>query len=247
MQTETLTRVSRAGYEFIEMHFHHRPQWVADEFAKLLHELNLTPYSIHLPKFLLSVPDEEFQNDVESIFSLGKKLEVKVSVLHPPFVGQLREDEWKRRMEILFDVSEESNILLTLELIPYLRNPDLFIREQIHFNPHRKLGVTLDIEYMFLNELKMEWMIDSFGDKIVNVHFRDSDGKLLTEDGKRKYLNPGEGKVDLLGMLRALHTADYEGALTVEVSHRDPSNIIEAKEYAERCLEELGLEKKGEE
>jgi hypothetical protein len=40
-------------------------------------------------------------------------------------------------------------------------------------------------------------------------------------------------------MVQSLHEGGYDKALTVEVSHRNPSNIIEAKIYADSCLERL--------
>jgi sugar phosphate isomerase/epimerase len=101
------------------------------------------------------------------------------------------------------------------------------------------LGVTIDLEFTYINKSDISQIIKDFKNLLFNVHFRDSDGSLVDVNGYRKYLVPGCGEVDLLKMVQSFHEGGYDKALTVEVSHRNPSNIIEAKIYADSCLERL--------
>jgi len=238
-QRKTLTWVKEVGFNQIEMHYNYRPQWVADEIVQMVEELELRPYSIHLPKFLLSVPKTEFKKDIESIFGFIDRVGIKVSVLHPPSLEQIPQKEWKERMEIILKQSDQSCSVLTLEIVPYLQNPHMFIQEQINYHQNHQIGVTVDIEHMHLTGLKMEWMIEWFGDKILNVHLRDSDGSLLDANGRRKYLVPGEGNLDLQGILEILQQSNYDKALTIEVSFKEPENIVRAKANVDRYLANL--------
>jgi sugar phosphate isomerase/epimerase len=148
-------------------------------------------------------------------------------------------DEWKTRLDKLLDLAEESDCILTIENVPYLHQVDQFILNLISANGGRPLGATIDLEFMHINGADISQIIKDYEDLILNVHFRDSDGSLVDDNGYRKYLVPGCGEVDLLRIVRSLHEGGYNKALTVEVSHRNPSNIIEAKIYADSCLDRL--------
>ena len=126
---------------------------------------------------------------------------------------------------------------MAIENVPYLPGVDQFILDLISENGGRPLGVTIDLEFLHINKSDINQIVKDFNGLIFNVHFRDSDGSLVDDDGYRKYLVPGCGEVDLLSTLQALHEGGYDRALTVEVSHRNPSNIIESKIYADSCLE----------
>jgi sugar phosphate isomerase/epimerase len=231
--------VKNAGFDYIEMHYHHRPDWIATELQKLVEDLDLIPYSIHLPKLMLSNPREQFNDDVDSIFMLIQNLGVKVSVLHPPLRQHLSEKEWMKRVEILLKKSSQTNCSLTFEIIPYLDDPHLFVKEQIKKHSNSEMGVTIDLEYMYLRNLDLQTLLDMFGGKVLNIHFRDSDGSLLDSDGKRKYIVPGEGEIDLWSVVDTLQTSGYDNAITIEVSYRDPDNIVRAKKYTDTLFEKI--------
>lgn len=61
----------------------------------------------------------------------------------------------------------------------------------------------------------------------------------LGKDGRRHYIIPGEGEIDLPKAVKTLHESGYGGPLTIEVSHRQKENIIKAKQFAEDCLRNL--------
>jgi sugar phosphate isomerase/epimerase len=236
----TLVRIKDAGYENIEVWMDDRPSWIRSTFKHAIEDYGLNAYSIHLPKFLVAFDDDDFKKSVDVVFPYIHSLGVKVAVFHPPDKEMMDEsNEWKNRLDRLLDLAEEAGCILTIENVPYLPRVDQFILNLIANNGGRPLGVTIDLEFMYINRSDISQIVKDYTNLIFNVHFRDSDGSLVDDDGNRKYLAPGCGEIDLLGTVQILHEGGYDKALTVEVSHRNPSNIIEAKIYADSCLDRL--------
>ncbi|RDE15665.1 MAG: hypothetical protein C4K48_03550 [Candidatus Thorarchaeota archaeon] len=235
----TLVRVKDAGYDTVELYYSNLPSWLGETVQASLDDLSLKAYSIHLPKFLVSFDEMVFDEAVSSTFSLIEALKLKVAVLHLPDQEQLAGGLWEKRFEVLLNRAEKAGCVLALENVPYIKSVDLVILDEIGKHDTRFLGVTLDMEFMHINGSDIEWLTTTFGNRIVNIHFRDSDGSLVGDDGYRHYIVPGEGKIDLPKVVKTLHHAGYRGPLTVELSHRQRRNIIDAKNYAERCLEGL--------
>jgi sugar phosphate isomerase/epimerase len=232
----TMVRVKDAGYDTVELYYTNLPYWVGTTIQATLADLKLKAYSIHLPKFLSSFEERDFEEAVSSAFSFIEALQIKVAVLHLPEQDQLASPQWQRRFETLLDKAENSGCMLTLENVPYIKDVDQFILNETKKHEDRLLGITIDMEFMYINGSSIGWMLAAFGDKIGNIHFRDSDGNLLGEDGYRHYIIPGEGKIDLRQIVKTLYDSGYKGPLTIEVSHRQKRNIIDAKKYAEDCL-----------
>ena len=235
----TLVNVKAAGYDTVELWYSNLPDWVGDTIQEALDDLSLKSYSIHLPKFLVTFDDEEFREAVHSSFSFIEACELKVAVLHLPEQDQLTSSRWTERYKVLLDEAENVDCMLTFENVPYIKNVDQYILNEIQKHNNRSLGITIDLEFMHLNGSDMKWLTTAFGNRIANIHFRDSDGNLLSEDGRRHYLIPGEGEIELQTAVKTLHDSGYRGPLTVEVSHRQKENIIKAKQYAEDCLSQL--------
>jgi len=236
----TLTRIKDAGYESIEVWMDDRPEWLRKTFQHAMEDYGLNPYSIHLPKFLVAFDDDEFKKSIDVVFPFIRELGVEVAVFHPPDRQMIAEsDQWKARLDELLNLAEESGCTLTIENVPYLPKVDQFILDLISANGGRPLGVTIDLEFAHINKTDIRQRVKDFKDLIFNVHFRDSDGSLVDEDHNRKYLVPGCGEIDLPLAVQILYAGGYDKALTVEVSHRNPSNIIEAKIYADACLAKL--------
>jgi sugar phosphate isomerase/epimerase len=236
----TLARINDAGYENIEVWMDDRPEWLRKTFQHAIEDYGLNPYSIHLPKFLVAFDDDDFMRSTEVVFPFIQELGVEVAVFHPPDRQMMDEsDEWKARLDRLLDLAEESGCTLTIENVPYLPNVDQFILDLIAANGGRPFGVTIDLEFVHINRTDINQMVRDYKDLIFNVHFRDSDGSLVDEESNRRYLVPGCGDIDLPRAVQILHSGGYDKALTIEVSHRNPSNIVEAKIYADSCLAKL--------
>ncbi|TFG32398.1 sugar phosphate isomerase/epimerase [Candidatus Thorarchaeota archaeon] len=234
-----MVHVKNAGYDSVELWYSNLPIWVKGTLQETLDDLSLHAYSIHLPKFLTAFDEKEFSDTIQSSFELVKTLGLKVAVLHLPEQDQLTSSRWEKRYETLLLEAENADCMLTFENVPYIKDVDKYILEEIKKHNNRSLGITIDMEFMHLNGSDINWLTTEFGNRIANIHFRDSDGRLLGDDGRRHYLIPGEGEIDLPKTVRTLHRTGYRGPLTVEVSHRQRENIIKAKQYAEVCLKGL--------
>jgi len=235
----SMVHVKNAGYDTIELWYTNLPEWVGDTIRESLEDLVLEAYSIHLPKFLVSFDEKQFSDAVSSTFELIETLGLKVAVLHLPEQDQLSSSRWAKRYDVLLNEAEKADCMLTFENVPYIKDVDKYILNEIQKHRNRSLGITIDMEFMYLNGSDLNWLIAAFGDRLVNIHFRDSDGRLLGDDGRRHYLIPGEGVIDLHKAVKSLHSSGYNGPLTVEVSHRQKENIIKAKQYADDCLSNL--------
>jgi len=235
----SLVNVKAAGFDTVELWYSNLPEWVGDTMQEALDDLSLKAYSIHLPKFLVTFEEKEFNDTIRSTFSLIDALGLKVAVLHLPEQDQLTSSRWTERYKVLLDEAENVDCMLTFENVPYIKDVDLYILNEIQKHNNRSLGITIDMEFMHLNGSDMNWLTTTFGNRIANIHFRDSNGNLLGEDGRRHYIIPGEGEIELYTKVKTLHDSGYTGPLTVEVSHRQKENIIKAKQYAEDCLSEL--------
>ncbi len=241
-QIRTLLRVHDAGYHRVEIIYNNQPQWVGKTIMEALGELSLEPYSIHLPKFIFSYSDDEFTAFTAAAYPFIEKLGIQVAVLHPPDPSQIMNTDWSKRFHTLLELSGKAHCRLTLENMPYLPNVDQFILDHISKNGSTTLGVTIDLEYMRYNGSDIGELIEMFGKRLLNVHFRDGDGNLVDSEGHRRYLLPGSGNIDLLGVIRMLHRSGYSGVLTVEVSHRQRDNIIKAKAFLEDILRSIGIQ-----
>ncbi|TFG26586.1 sugar phosphate isomerase/epimerase [Candidatus Thorarchaeota archaeon] len=235
----TLVRVKEAGYDTVELWYSNLPEWVGDTLVASLEDLSLKAYSIHLPKFLAVFDEKEFNEAVLSTFELVETLDLKVAVLHPPSPDDLSESQWREKLDLILKEAAPTDCIVALENVPYIKDVDMFILDQIGKHENSTLGITIDMEFMHINGSNIDWLTTAFRDRIVNIHFRDSDGNLLGSDGHRHYIIPGEGEIDLHRVVKVLHKSEYNGPLTVEVSHRQLRNIIDAKRYAEDCLNDL--------
>lgn len=235
-------RVYDSGFDHVELFYNDQPEWVGRTIESALQEFALEPYSIHLPKLVLSQREQEFEEVTDAIFPFIAKLGIQVAVLHPPEPSELSKTEWLGRLERLLHMSEEANCSLSLENMPYIPNVNQFLLDMVKAYKATPLGVTIDLEYMRYHDSQMADIVSKFGHRLLNVHFRDGDGKLVDAEGHRRYLQPGMGDINLLETLQALHLAGYEKAITVEVSHRQRDNIVKAKAYLDDCLEKLRIQ-----
>jgi sugar phosphate isomerase/epimerase len=238
-QVRTLELVREAGYEHIEVFMNQRNPKVVQSVVDSVRAHSLKPVSIHLPKFLVMYDQEDFNSTIEIIFSFVKKLGIEIAVLHPPKREYAESLHWDAKLNRLLEIGTETGCTITLENVPYINDVDEYIIEHLDMFGDAPLAVTLDFEYLHINRTNLGEFLDAAYDKLMNVHCRDSDGSLVDETGKRKYLNPGTGEVDFRRNLEILHDRGYHGPLTVEVSYRQEGNISRAKQFMDTILSEV--------
>ena len=81
------------------------------------------------------------------------------------------------------------------------------------------LGVNLDLEFLAWHDGVRETMtrfVPLWGKRLGNVHVKDFDGHPFDENGRRRYVNPGDGTLDYPWILGRLRDAGYSGPLTFE-------------------------------
>ncbi|MBE0526739.1 MAG: hypothetical protein IH631_07340, partial [Candidatus Thorarchaeota archaeon] len=61
-----MVHVKNAGYDTVELWYSNLPDWVRDTVQEALEDLSLRAYSIHLPKFLVTFDEKQFNESVYS-------------------------------------------------------------------------------------------------------------------------------------------------------------------------------------
>jgi sugar phosphate isomerase/epimerase len=80
------------------------------------------------------------------------------------------------------------------------------------------IGVNLDLEFLCWHgglETTLTSFVPRWGARLRNVHVKDHDGQPFV-DGRRRYVNPGDGRLDYPAIFRCLRDAGYGGPLTFE-------------------------------
>lgn len=81
------------------------------------------------------------------------------------------------------------------------------------------LGVNLDLEFLSWHDgvdVTLGRHVPIWGTRLRNVHVKDHDGRPFDEQGRRRYVNPGDGTLDYPGIFRQLKGAGYAGPLMFE-------------------------------
>jgi len=239
MQVAALSYIHDAGYEYVEVFQGAQPLWFSKTIACAVTELCLKPYSIHLPKSLVTMNTSSFEDMCHGVFSFASDTGVEVIVAHPPDMPLQNPSEWQSRLGNLLNLAEDTSCTVTLEIIPNATSQASDCIRQYH---DRCIGVTIDIEHMFVMGMKTSDMIEMFGEKILDIHVRDSDGNLRRADGTRNYLSLGKGDVDFRSFFNQLRKNGYCKALTVELG---PANfhgeIVIARDFMKDCLESIRI------
>ncbi len=85
--------------------------------------------------------------------------------------------------------------------------------------PSSALGVNLDLEFLAWHqglEITLGEYAPRWAGRLGNVHVRDYDGRPFDEAGRRRYVNPGDGQLDLPRIFAQLAAAGYRGPLIFE-------------------------------
>ncbi len=81
------------------------------------------------------------------------------------------------------------------------------------------LGVNLDLEFLSWHDgvrVALEERVPVWGPRLGNVHVKDHDGQPFDPQGRRRYVNPGDGNLDYLWIFGKLRDAGYTAPLMFE-------------------------------
>jgi sugar phosphate isomerase/epimerase len=121
------------------------------------------------------------------------------------------------------DLAAAHGLVLALETIPCsVGSPLENVRRAVEREP--RCGVTLDTEFLALHDQlgsvrEAGWLWEP--GLVRHVHVKDYDGELRSPDGRRRYLFPGDGSLDLDGFLAGIAEQGFRGTVTLEASALD--------------------------
>ena len=120
---------------------------------------------------------------------------------------------------------QDAGMAVGLETIPCnVSNPvDNVCRAVDHFGGLAAgCAVTLDLEFLGWHDCVDQAVNGAFADldsEVRDVHVRDFDGQPFTSEGRRRYLDPGEGQFDFPAIFGALQASGFRGPFMYEGSH----------------------------
>src|SRR5699024_276280 len=120
----------------------------------------------------------------------------------------------------LLDVTEEHGLDLSVETIWRVTSTPLpAIHASLAADPRTR--VTLDTEFLGNHgELEEAIADDALWESgaVDHVQIKDFAGSMTDDAGRRKYLHPGQGTLDLAGFMRGLRSRGYGGTVSLEAS-----------------------------
>jgi sugar phosphate isomerase/epimerase len=116
-----------------------------------------------------------------------------------------------------------------VETVPCLATDPLTRLRQVIATDAR-CRVALDSEFLAHHNqldaaLAADWLWQD--DRVMHVHIKDYDGRMSTDDGYRRYLQPGEGQIDFLTFFRGLKRRAFKGNISLEASAVTPGGAVD--------------------
>lgn len=104
------------------------------------------------------------------------------------------------------------------------------------------LGVNLDLEFLSWHDglrVALEECVPIWGDRLGNIHVKDHDGHPFDAEGRRRYVNPGDGHLDYPWIFGRLRDAGYHGPLMFEGNVTRAGDRQAALAATERYLDRI--------
>ena len=129
----------------------------------------------------------------------------------------------------LIDIAEAEGVHLGIEAIPCTVNAPLENLERVVAADSRA-RIVLDTEFLAMHgeldaALDVSWLWRE--ERVVQLHIKDFDGVLVDEQGRRRYLHPGEGGIPFDRWLRGLAMREYTGPITLEATVVDAAGEVD--------------------
>ncbi len=208
-----------------------------DEVISDLRGSGLSFPVVHAEKLIGAGLGSEAHEDVEDALErlevncrAAAGLEAKTVVLHL-WERPIADREIERNLERLpmcLDMTSAYGLALAVETIPGDDGTPL-TNVQLALERDPRCRVTLDTEFLGLyGELEASIAADWLWSErnVQHVHVKDFDGR-LRRGGRRRYLLPGEGRLDLQGFLDGLAERGYTGGLTVEATAVGDDGVLD--------------------
>ena len=172
---------------------------------------------------------------------LGKLVGAHVAIFH--LWGSPGSDEQiERNLSILsecIDIAEAYGMELAVETIPCVKSTPLAVIQRV-VERDRRSKVALDTEFLAIHNqieqaLNSAWLWSP--GLVRHIHLKDYDGQQYTPEGYRRYLHPGEGKLDFAQIFARLKQLQFSGNLSLEASvvspdyTRDSAKLLSSMEH----------------
>jgi len=250
---EYLNLAAETGYEYIEGDIGAVHQLLTEHGASYVQEL-FASRGVSMPTFGLPIAfggdEEAFQSSLKKLPELARTALIigadrcctwlwpSIDEAPVPYASRLA-----RRFRESANVLAAYGIRLGLEFVGphHLREkkyPFVYtIEDTLEYIAGigaNNIGLLFDSFHWYTTEATVETIKQIPVEKIVHVHVNDSNqSPKLSIDNER--LLPGEGKIDLEGMLQALQDIGYHGPLAIEVlraqAPTDPAPVVAKRAY----------------
>jgi sugar phosphate isomerase/epimerase len=176
------------------------------------------------PALVSSQPEERERGWqwLQASCQLGRLLGSKLLIFHlwglPGSDERLEQN--LQHLEDCITLAAEFGLELAVETVPCRRaDPLSNVRRAIEQDA-RSL-VALDTEFLALHKqleaaLQADWLWQHH--RVRHVHIKDYDDGMYSTDNYRRYLHPGEGRINFPQLFEALRQRDFSGYISLETS-----------------------------
>lgn len=227
---EALPRLRDLGYEAVEINAgdawptapHRLGKDDRDRLARLLQDLEFPPPVIMALLPICAVNDEAMLAKFDAVCKLARDLNFgdgpAVLVSTPGGLGGAWEDarfELCERLCVMADRAAKYDAILAVE--PHagqmLDTPDK-VAWLMQETKHPFLKINFDHSHFHLAGIDLQHSVDMCAPYTVSTHIKDG----FMEDGKVRYLLPGEGTMDMVAYFKAVAGAGIAVPITVEIT-----------------------------
>jgi sugar phosphate isomerase/epimerase len=220
-----------------------QPNWVGqlDRAASELCRTGLRFPVVHARKHLgAELPETTAVRELMETLQFAKTIGAHLMVLHPWDLPE-SDDGFGQRLGPLreaADMAERASVRIGLETVPCLRATPLGnLQTALEMEP--RFGVVLDTEFLAMHDeleaaLESDWLWERGG--AVHIHLKDFDGSGRGADGRRRYLDIGEGAIDFQGFFAGLERRGFAGSVALEA----PAYLADGRADVMRLQRSLG-------
>ncbi len=127
------------------------------------------------------------------------------------------------------DLAEQHGLQLTIETVPSAVADPLSIVQRAIAHDGR-CGVTLDTEFLAHHgqleaALAAPWLWQD--GRVRHLQIKDYDGALRDAAGRRRYLQPGEGRIDFIYLFEVLREWEFSGTVSLEAAAVDGDGRVD--------------------
>jgi sugar phosphate isomerase/epimerase len=148
-----------------------------------------------------------------------------------------------QHLEDCMKIAEEFELKVAVETIPCKRDDPLSnVRRAIEQEP--RVLLALDTEFLAMHNqlnsaLTADWLWQE--NRVRHIHVKDYDGGLYSTDNFRRYLHPGEGRINFPKFFDTLKLRNFSGYISLETSvvNRDGTRDIQQLTKSLAMLREM--------